>query len=103
MVVIMRAAILGFVAGVAVLQTRAALPDHPGLMLLALLALLVWLALLISFSAGVVVFPLLCARLQRLRVIPVARVATKLLLCGALGYCWAAWLAQMALAPALAK
>jgi competence protein ComEC len=89
----MRCIILGFVTGAAVLQTRATLPDHPGLMLLALVA---------SFSASVATVPVIAARLQRSRLPPVARVAIRLLCGAALGYCWAAWLAQMALAPSLA-
>jgi competence protein ComEC len=77
----MRVAILGFVAGVACLQTRAALPRQP------------LLALCIALLVCVVSMWLLRARHLR--------SAAALLSGIALGFFWAAWLAQMAMAPQL--
>jgi competence protein ComEC len=73
----MRCAILGFVGGAALLQTRAALPEQVLLAACAAIALLI-----------------LCA-LRR----PLAAAAAGALL----GFCWAALVAQLALAPQLAK
>ena len=81
----MRAAILGFVGGAAFLQTRAALPAHPALALLGCLLVfsaLTWLAR---------------------RNKSVVRVALASMFGAALGFFWAAVLAQAALAPQLAK
>jgi competence protein ComEC len=80
----MRVAILGFVAGAACLQTRAALPAHP------------LLALCITLLGCIVLMLLLRAR-------PRAWRSVVALPCGAaLGFFWAATLAQAALAPQLA-
>ena len=78
----MRCAILGFVGGVAILQTQAALPPRPFCALVAVLAL----AGLIAWRAR---------GLWR----PVAGTACAI----ALGFCWAALLASQALAPELAR
>jgi competence protein ComEC len=80
----MRVAILGFVAGVACLQTRAALPEHP----------LLALGLALPVCMGVV-------WLLRARAAAV-RCAVALPFGAALGFLWAATLAQAALAPQLA-
>jgi competence protein ComEC len=73
----MRCAILGFVGGAAWLQTCADLPEQPAMAILA--------------AAGVVVLFLLRGPLR-------AAGAGALL-----GFCWAALLAHLALAPTLAK
>ncbi|CDG82826.1 DNA internalization-related competence protein ComEC/Rec2 [Janthinobacterium agaricidamnosum] len=73
----MRCAILGFVAGAALLQTRAVLPGQATMLacsVAAVLILLLWRGPLRAALAGLV-----------------------------LGFCWAALLAQFALAPQLAK
>ncbi|MFT5644113.1 MAG: competence protein ComEC [Janthinobacterium sp.] len=85
----MRTAILGFVAGAALLQTRAALPAHPAM------------ALLGSAIAGAV-FLAIAAGLRDTRAAHIARMVLTLLCGAALGFFWAAWLAQAALAPVLA-
>jgi competence protein ComEC len=72
----MRCLILGFVAGAAFLQTRAALPDH-------------------AFMAGLGMSGALMLLLRR--------PAITMLGGGLLGFCWAAYLAHLALAPALSK
>ena len=84
----MRVAILGFVAGAACLQTRAALPEQP------VLALCVALLMCILST--------LLAR-RRLVNYPVLRSGLALISGAALGFFWAATLAQLALAPQLAK
>ena len=81
----MRSVILGFVGGAACLQTRAALPAHPALALLATIFL---------FSAAIF--------LTRRRTPPVRAVAN-LVFGAALGFFWAAVLAQAALVPQLAQ
>ncbi|NBV15095.1 DNA internalization-related competence protein ComEC/Rec2 [Janthinobacterium sp.] len=79
----MRILILGFVAGAACLQTQASLPPHAGWMLLA------------SAGAGMLAAVLLRPRARWRSVVA--------LIAGAgLGFYWAAWLAQAALAPQLA-
>ena len=72
----MRCLILGFVAGAALLQTRGWLPDD----------------VVVAALAGVGVFLLL------LRRAPLSALGG-----GLLGFCWAAYLAQLALAPSLSK
>ena len=81
----MRVAILGFVGGAAMLQTRAALPDFP----VPALAVTIFV-----FSIA-----LFLARYAR----PVVRAAVALGFGCALGFYWAASVAQAALAPQLAK
>jgi competence protein ComEC len=78
----MRMAIIGFVAGAACLQMQASLPA----------------AILIAIAAGV-----LPVWMILLRWMPeVLRAWAALLTGGAIGFFWAAWLAQGALAPQLA-
>ncbi|HEY0491187.1 MAG TPA: DNA internalization-related competence protein ComEC/Rec2 [Telluria sp.] len=72
----MRCLILGFVAGTAVLQTRAVLPDE---------------AVMAALGAAAVLMLLL------------RRLAVSLLAGGLLGFCWAAYIAHIALAPTLSK
>ena len=72
----MRCLILGFVAGVAVLQTRAALPGSGVMTALAAAALLLLL---------------------------LRRAAAATIAGGLLGFCWAAYIAHVMLAPALSK
>lgn len=79
----MRLCILGFVAGTCLLQTQAQLPARPG----------IWLVLLVLMLAS--------AGLLR-RYHPVLRGALAAMLGAGLGFCWAAWLAQAAMAPQLA-
>ncbi len=80
----MRIALLAFAFGAAWLQTQAGLPQRPGLVLL----------LILPVALGA----LLVLRRRHLVVRAVAALA-----CGmALGFYWAAWLAQLALAPQLA-
>ncbi|WP_317202076.1 DNA internalization-related competence protein ComEC/Rec2 [Janthinobacterium sp.] len=81
----MRIGILGFVGGAACLQTRASLPAHPALALAATVVLV-----------GLLIF------LVRHRGAPL-RAGLALLSGAALGFFWAATLAQAALAPQLAK
>jgi len=80
----MRCVILGFVAGAACLQTRAALPGHPVL------------ALCVTVVVCIV------SMLARRRVQPRVRFCLALMSGAALGFFWAAALAQAALAPQLA-
>jgi competence protein ComEC len=84
----MRCAILGFVAGAAILQTRAALPDRP----VAALCVTLLICMLST----------LLARRRRQWLHPVVRSFLALACGAALGFFWAATLAQAALAPALA-
>ena len=79
----MRLCILGFVAGTCLLQTQAQLPARPG----------TWLVLLALMLAA--------AGLMR-RYHPVLRGAVAAMIGAGLGFCWAAWLAQAAMAPQLA-
>jgi len=80
----MRTLILGFAAGAACLQTQASLPPHAGWMLL------------VSAGAGMLAAMLLRPRARWRSVVA--------LIAGAgLGFYWAAWLAQAALAPQLAQ
>ncbi len=80
----MRIVLLAFAFGAAWLQMQASLPRHPGLVLILLLP--------------VCLGALLLLRRRHLAVKAVAALA-----CGlALGFYWAAWLAQLALAPQLA-
>lgn len=79
----MRLCIVGFVAGTCLLQTQAQLPARPG----------TWLVLLLLMLAA--------SWLLR-RYHPVLRAALAAMLGVALGFCWAAWLAQAAMAPQLA-
>ncbi|NML60792.1 DNA internalization-related competence protein ComEC/Rec2 [Massilia sp. RP-1-19] len=72
----MRCVILGFVAGAALLQTRAALPDE-------------------AVVAGLAIAGALMLLLRR----PVINTVGG----GLLGFCWAAFLAGLALAPTLSK
>ena len=72
----MRCLILGFVAGTAVLQTRAALPDE---------------VVMAALSGAAVLMLLL------------RRPAVSALAGGLLGFCWAAYLAHIALAPTLSE
>ena len=72
----MRCLILGFVGGAAVLQTRAALPGD---------------ALMAGFTCAAFLMLLL-------RKPFIAALAG-----GLLGFCWAAYIAHLALAPALSK
>ncbi|MGK5026269.1 DNA internalization-related competence protein ComEC/Rec2 [Janthinobacterium sp. RB2R34] len=82
----MRLHLLAFVFGAAWLQTQARLPQRPGLLL----------ALALILVAGVGALLLLRRRH------PVVKMMAALV-CGlALGFYWAAWLAQLALAPQLA-
>jgi len=89
----MRIAIIGFAIGAALLQTRATLPSLPTLAGAALLVagwLVLWHAYL--------------ARLPAWRALPGGAHALLSLAAGvALGFCWAAYLAQCALAPQLAE
>ncbi|MYM26021.1 DNA internalization-related competence protein ComEC/Rec2 [Duganella sp. FT135W] len=82
----MRMALIGFAVGAACLQVQAALPSALAIAL-ALVALLAWL--------------LAWRRIARC-LWPVLRSVTALLVGGAAGFLWAAWLAQRALAPQLA-
>jgi competence protein ComEC len=86
----MRIAILGFVAGAAWLQTQASLPGGPVIAALLLLPA-ACLALLRLTASG--------QRAWRRRWVT---GALALWMGSAAGYCWAAWLAQAALAPQLA-
>lgn len=81
----MRRAILGFVGGAACLQTRPVLPEQPCLVLGA--AVLVFLGLLYLLR----------------RATPAWRGALSVPFGLVAGFCWAALLAQAALAPQLAK
>ncbi|HAT31007.1 MAG TPA: DNA internalization-related competence protein ComEC/Rec2 [Janthinobacterium sp.] len=81
----MRMGILGFVGGVACLQTRAVLPAYPAL----------------SLAATVLVCGFLVFIARRRNPLPRAGLA--LLFGAACGFFWAALLAQSALAPQLAK
>lgn len=72
----MRCLILGFVAGAALLQTRAALPDK-------------------AFMAGLAIAGALMLLLRRPLVATLGG--------GLLGFCWAGYLANLALAPTLSK
>ncbi|HEV7813534.1 MAG TPA: DNA internalization-related competence protein ComEC/Rec2 [Janthinobacterium sp.] len=81
----MRCAILGFVAGAALLQTRATLPEHATMTLCA--------SMLASAAF---------AWLTRRRT-PLVHVTVALFSGATLGFFWAAILAQSALAPQLAK
>jgi competence protein ComEC len=89
----MRCAILGFVAGAALLQAQGELPDHP----LAAIATttLAWVAtaaLLRRKTPGAID-----------RMVAAVRVLLALTAGLALGFYWAALLAHAALAPSLAK
>jgi competence protein ComEC len=78
----MRMAIIGFAAGAAYLQTQASLPVG---------------VLIASLAVIAPAWPVLQRRL------PVAwRTWSALLMGGVVGFCWAAWLAHVALAPQLA-
>lgn len=81
----MRSAILGFVGGAACLQTRAALPEHPALALVATIFFFM--------------IPIFLTRRRK----PVVRGGVGLMFGAALGFFWAAALAQAALAPQLDK
>jgi competence protein ComEC len=81
----MRCAILGFTGGVALLQTQAALPSFHVLLAITGAALLVMLI-----------------RLRMPRMIRLHGAVRAAACAFALGFCWAALLAHLALAPALA-
>ncbi|MES2298532.1 MAG: DNA internalization-related competence protein ComEC/Rec2 [Pseudomonadota bacterium] len=86
----MRCAILGFVAGAALLQTRASLPMQAALLACALGAV----AALVAARALAQV---------RSRAWPAARLALHIGAGAVLGFCWAALLAKLAMAPQLAR
>jgi competence protein ComEC len=88
----MRRSIIGFATGAACLQMQAALPPL-SVMALAAVALPMWLVLSLTFFNRLA---------QRGRDMSVPRHIHMLLVGGAAGFFWAAWLAHAALAPQLA-
>ena len=83
----MRIALIGFTVGAACLQVQAALPS-PLAMAIALGVLAAWLLVWRRIAAGTP---------------PSVRGLVALLAGGVVGFLWAAWLAQRALAPELAQ